>query len=198
MLIESTELRVPAGEMIDADYVIDLAAILRSEVRQAEVAIVTPAKAPELLAEFNKSWLAIHDVIARLEAEKNKADKAAKKRRAVVLLEIVPKVLEEKKLSTAADVREAIILTDDEYEILTDRFDQIKAAIFFLKGKMESFENAYTSTKKIMGEDSYNMHGKPLSGGTENRGEPRLVSRPQTPPASAGARAGFGTPRFDK
>lgn len=193
MLITATELVVPSGSMLEADLTIDLAAILRSEIRQDEVANVTPIKAGELLAEFNRSWRDIHSVISRLEAEKNKAEKEANKRKGILLLEEIPRILKDKGITSTADTRQAVIDTDGEYEILTDRFDQLRAAIFYLKGKLESFENAFTSTKKILGESTFNygnMGGGP-KGDTHSKGDPSLLK-----PALAPVAAGFGNARF--
>jgi hypothetical protein len=182
VLITETTLTVPAGSMLDPDITIDLAAILRSESRQDEVATVTPGKAPELLAEFNRSWLRIHDVYAKLEKEKNTAEKEADKRKGILLLEVIPKTLADKGIASAADTRKAVIDTDAEYEILTDRLDQLKAAVLYIKGKLKSFENAYNSVKKIMGEDkfqNYSQHN--VSGDTHSRGAGSLVKTPTGP-----------------
>lgn len=187
MLINTTDLVVPAGDINERDITIDLAAILRSEIRQDEVAIVTAAKAPELLAEFNRSWRDVHASIARLEAEKNKAEKAVKNRRGVLLLEVIPQRLEAMGVKSATDIREAIIDTDAEHSKLADRFDQLKAAIFYLKGKLESFENAYTSVKKLIGESTYNYSGNSRLSGDASNGGSRSAGAP---------RPGFGTPRY--
>lgn len=188
-MIETTSLIVPSGDDSEKKITIDLHPIFLSEARQDEVATVTPTKAPELLAEFNHTWRDIHAHLTQLEAEKNKAEKEVKKRKGVLILEVIPARLKELQIASAADTREAIINTDEEYLRLTDRFDQLKAAIMFLKGKQESFENAFTSVKKIMGESTYNYGANPrLSGNTESGKRPQQTS---------GSKPGvFGTPRF--
>src|SRR5256885_7986894 len=44
-----------------------------------------------------------------------------------------------------------------QYQVLTDRVDQITALVEYLKGKQESFVNAFTSVKKIMGDGRSGM-----------------------------------------
>jgi hypothetical protein len=193
-MIETTELIVPFGDGGASDrstFKIDLNPIFISEARQDEVATVTPMKAPELLAEFNRSWRDIHAHLTRLEAEKNKAEKAAKKRKGVLILEVIPEKLKALEIASAADTREAVINTDEEYGQLSERLDQLKAAIMFLKGKQESFENAFTSVKKIMGEAAFNYSGpnSKLSGTTE-------APSGRAAPTGGGGRGIFGTPKY--
>jgi len=182
MIITGAELVVPAGAPGAQAITIDLQAILISEGRQDEVAIVTPQKAPELLAEFNRSWRELDKLVVRLVAEKTKAEKEAGKRRAYLLLYEIPALLAKMDVASTMDAREAVIALDPEFQALQETVDKLDAVIEYLKGKRKSFENSYTSVKKIMGEDTYNMRGRTnpnLSGGTEPRPRP-----------------GFGTPRY--
>lgn len=208
MFLDGTSLTVPAGDAGAGMLTINFEALLKSEARQEEVAHVTPLKAPELLSEFNKSWRELHALVTRLAAEKLKAEKIVNKRRGVLLLEVVPSKVKEKGVKDSADIREAIIATDPEFETLQDRVDQLAAATEFLKGKMKSFENAYTSVKKIMGEDAYNMQlrsgNRDLKGDTQTtRSSPSSAPRPAAPagpkelPPSMG-RAGFGRPVYGR
>lgn len=205
MLITETVLTVPAGNLLDPDIKIDLAAIQVSEVRQDEVARVTAVKAPELLAEFNRSWRGIMDIVSLLEKEKNRATKEADKRKGVLLLEVIPERLKSLGIASSADNRQAVIDTDDEYGILTDRLDQIKAAIMFIKGKLTSFENAFTSVKKIMGESTYN-HSQHISGDTSSPGGKSYLRAGDKSPSAPATQPkpevqltnGFGTARFDR
>jgi hypothetical protein len=196
-MIESTSLMVPLGDGGEdgaGRFTIDLNPIFISEARQDEVATVTPVKAPELLAEFNRSWRDIHAHLTKLEAEKNKAEKALKKRKGILILEVIPARLKELEIASAADTRQAVIDTDTEYLALSDRFDQLKAAIMFLKGKAESFENAYSSVKKIMGEDAYN-HGAGRGSNPRLSGDTTPSQRPPQRAAQTGGSV-FGNPKF--
>lgn len=179
MLLSDGTLRIPNEDGTERS--IPLGYILNAEVRQAEVAIVTPHKAPELLTIFNEAWRNVHDLVTELTNEHNQAQKVADKRKAVILLEVVPKVLKEKDLSTSADIRQAIIDTDSAYEKASERADYIDCVVEYLKGKLKSFENAYNSVKKIMSDDSFNMQG---------RQNPNLSGNTGTQPV------GFGKPRY--
>jgi hypothetical protein len=201
-MIESTDLIVPSGDG-SVQIRISLGDILTAEIRQDEVAIVTPGKAPELLSTYNRAWRETHQWMSRLEAEKNRAEKALRNRKGVLILEVIPEKLRVLDMKSSVDIREAVIDTDAEYGALTDRVDQIKAAIMYLKGKLESFENAFTSVKKIMGESTYNFGGGPsMSGGTGDGRVGGGSSGHQTPPSGGGgfpvSRGGgvFGKPKF--
>lgn len=174
MLTESTTILCPVINN-DTPLEIDLKAILVAEIRQDEVAIVTPGKAPELLSEFNRSWRELHGLYTQLTVEKNKADKVVEQRRAVLILEEVPKVLKEKGLQSNETNREAVISLDEAYQKAQDVSDQIEAIIEYIKGKMKSFDNAFTSVKKILGGSDYNRYrNEHLSGTTENTSAPQV------------------------
>lgn len=195
MIFTSTELVCPRGKDGDTAMVIDLKALLASETRQEEVAFVTPQKAPELLAEFNRSWRDIHKLVIQLSSELLQAQKAVQRRKAILLLEEVPKVLKSKGLTTNDANRDAIITLDDQFDRLQDKADQIKAVVEYLKGKLKTFENAYSSVKKIMGEDAYSMLARGSNpatkdGAPESPGFTREQSEPKAPPP------GWGVPKY--
>lgn len=217
--MSASELVCPAGKASDPPVVINMTAILTSEARQEEIASVTPLKAPELLRAFNVAWRDLHDIIVKLESEHLAAERVLAKRKAVLILDVVPGILKEKTLTSNEANRDAVITLDPEFQVLQDTVDQIDTVVQYLKGKLKAFEMAFTSVKKIMGEDTYNMSNRPnphLSGGADSKPAgpsfirpvpttPRtLPPRPEptsipgegghTPPAPA--RTGFGKPRY--
>ncbi len=157
-----------------------LGQVLRDEARQAEIAQITAAKAPELLATFNRAWLYVQERVAMAEYELSQARGAVDMRKAVVMLDVVPQVLEQKKLAQNADLREAVVQTDPEYRALLDRVDKIKAVVEFLRVKAKGFENAFTATKRILQVEI--MGRGPAPGGAS----PQEQARP------VGADIGFG------
>lgn len=169
MIIQKDMIQCPAGTPGALPIVISLGKILQAEARQMEVANVTPQKAPELLQSFNKAWSDLHKMMTILSYEKNVAEKTANKRKAVVLLEVAPKKLEEAGLNSSVDHREAVLALDAEYQLAIETVDQIECVVEFIKGKLKSFENSFSSVKKIMGEDAYNMQGRsgPVHGGID-------------------------------
>jgi hypothetical protein len=204
MLTTETTLTLPAGDPLAPDILLDLQAILMAEIRQGEVANVTPQKAPELLAVFNENWRDLHKVITQLTAERNRAEKEVAKRKAVLLLEIVPQRLSQKGIASTADTREAVVTLDEKHCMLQERADQIEAIVEYLKGKLKSFENAFSSVKKIMGEDSYNFASRPngaLKGDTYGVSRPNIMTptpaQTSSPTTPAGThRPGFGRSRY--
>lgn len=206
MLIQETRLTVPAGKPSKPGIEIDLAAILIAEQRQDEIAMVTPMKAPELLALFNGAWRNVDRIVNQLTAERIIAERGLEQRKAKLLLDEIPAILQAKGVDSTKDTRDAAIVSDQLYQDLQDRVDALTAAAAYMKGKLKSFENAFTSVKKIMGEDTYNMQGrignKNLSGGVS---EPRVAPAgpPSTPTSevestSAPAKTtGWGKPRYN-
>lgn len=155
MILTATELVCPSGTPGASPIVINLAEIYRSEARQDEVAVVTPTKAPELLAEFNRSWSKLDRHMVHVAEEHLKAQRALEQRQAYLTIEVVPGKLKEKGLSSNDANRTAFITLDDDVKKLQDTVDQLEAVVAYLRGKMTSFNNAYSSVKKIFGESTY-------------------------------------------
>jgi len=206
MLIEGTTIMVPGVEDGSPDVVFNLAEIFVAEARQGEVAVVTPVKAPELLALFNKAWLETDKFIKKLAAFENKAEQAVGRVRAHMILNEVEGVLKAKGVPSTKESRDAVILLDPRYIVQQDRVDQIHAMVEWLRGKMKSFENSFTSVKKIMGEDAYNMstriNNHNLSGGGSSQSfqQPKHNPSPNPTPTTAQTtvKSGYGKARYDR
>jgi hypothetical protein len=203
MLIEGTTLQLPAATKDKPDQVLNLAEILTAEARQSEVAIVTPVKAPELLHLFNHAWLETEKLAKKLLADINTAKKEVEKRKATVLLYEAEAVLTKCGVDSTKDSRDAVVTLDPEYQALGERVDQLVAAREWLVIKSKAFENSYSSVKKIMGEDAYNMSFKPqshISGGGSQRPfanpTPTTAPTPTTTPKQQPS--GYGKSRYDR
>lgn len=185
---------VPPGVAGGTPIVISLEEILRAEQRQDEVATVNSTRAPELLAEFTKQWLNLSRLVAQVTAERNRAEKELNKRKSIILVDLMPERLAQKGLSSSADNREAIITLDDEYIKLGDTFDQISAILELLKGKLRSFDMAFTSVKRIITSDTYMQFNKnnSLSGDTYSQNNPKNNFVKSTQTQTKPPRAGFG------
>ena len=131
--------------------------IMRAEMRGDEIAFVTPEKAPELLATFNRAYLDASQFFATLKLEQNRAEDAVNKARAVALIDKVPVLIKEKGLTSSADVRQALVEQDADYQAAKERLDMISAMLEYMKGKMKYLENAFTSVKKIMDTGNWSM-----------------------------------------
>jgi hypothetical protein len=139
---------------------IPIRSVYEAESRIPEVATANAHKAPELLATFNIAYLDVKDVLLKLECLQIEASKDVNRRKAIVILDEVPKILAAKGLSSARspggseDQRNAILDTDAEYLAANDRLSLIKAMIKLMEGKLKGVEMAYTSVKKILGQDN--------------------------------------------
>lgn len=205
MLIQGTTLQLPSATKDLPDRVLNLGEILIAEGRQREVAMVTPMKAPELLYTFNHAWLETDKLVKGLAADLVKAEAQVEKRKATILLYEAEAFLKARNVASTKDSRDAVIVLDPEYELLQDRVDQIYAAQEWLKGKMKSFENSYSSVKKIMGEDAYDMstrmNNPNLSGGGSQKPfskTPTPAQTPTTTPTTTPPKTGYGKARYDR
>jgi hypothetical protein len=211
MLIEGTTLSLPSATKDLPDRILNLGEILTAEARQREVAMVTPVKAPELLYTFNYAWLETDKLVKGLAADLVKAKAQVEKRKARILLYEAEDFLKTRNVASTKDSRDAVIVLDPEYETLQDRVDQIFAAQEWLKGKMKSFENSYSSVKKIMGEDAYDMstriNNPNLSGGGSQKpfsqprppqSTPAPTTTPTPAPTTNPPKTGYGKPRYDR
>ena len=160
MLIQETSLTVPGGVEGTKDIVLDLAAILTAEARQKEVATVTPMKAPELLATFAESWRDLDKIVKFLTAAKIAVERVMVRRASEMILGEIPEMLKALDITSTKDTRDACIALDPETIKMQERFDQIVAAGEYLKGKQKSFENSYSSVKKVMGENAFDMSNR--------------------------------------
>ncbi len=128
--------------------------------RIQEVATVNAHKAPELLATFNRAYCDLGEYLSMLELCWHHADRKARDIRSRIILDDVPRILAEKGLASArnpggsADQREAILDGSAEYQKALERVQVIKCMSTFLKDKRDSLEMAFTSVKKILGNES--------------------------------------------
>lgn len=172
MIITNTEIVCPSGDPDGSPTVIDLVAIFKSEARQDEVAIASKSTAPELAAEFLRSWRNLDKQLGIVRSEKLKAAKHLENRKAQLLVNFIPGEIKSKGLASNDATRNALITLDIEASKLQDTFDQIEGVYLYLQGKMHSFERAHSSSHKIMGDNSYmsNVRNPNLSGGaSDNR-----------------------------
>lgn len=171
-------LSIPRGDLpiegkpgVDPNISWDITDVQIAESRMFEVAAVTAHKANELLALFNNAFLETGKALAQARYQHVKAEQAISRRRAVIITDILPAKLVEKGLASARsplgseDIRNAFIEQDEAFIAMSDRRDKIKAIMELLETKKKAFENAYTSVKKILGENNYTARNGDLSGG---------------------------------
>jgi len=156
-MTEQATLVCPHGSG-EGEFRLALDHIHRAEARMEEVQSVTPLKAPELLTALNRAWLDVSRAGLAVRQHRLKAEGALKARKAVVLLEILPKMLVEKQLGKAnEELREAILTQDAEYARLEARLQQLEAIEELLKLKARAFDNAFTAVKRIVNSPALGM-----------------------------------------
>lgn len=185
----TTIVHCPAGSPSSQPIPIDLGYWAELEARIREIATVTPTKAPELLSTFTRACLDLDGLVNTLELEYQVSMREAEKIRATVLLDRVPKILQEKGLTTSKnpmgseDLRNAVLAQDPDYDAALERTEQLKAMTRMVKGKYDAFERAFRSVRTLVGEQNFNYsNDKRLSGDTGT--------------APAGSTNGFGKPRY--
>jgi len=154
-----TELTIPIVKTLDGreDLTVQLHSTSVAECRAPEIAAITPAKAPELLVTFNKAYLDLTQIYAKLHLERSRAEDSLGKAKAVVLLDKLPGILKARGISSSVDIRQAIVDSDEEYQMAKETLDIITATMEYIKGKIKFMENSYTAVKKIIGERNWNM-----------------------------------------
>lgn len=186
----------PTAKAGAPSIVIDLGHWARLEARIQEVATVTPVKAPELLATFNRAALDLDSLGTQLELEYQIAVREADKVRAEVLLDRVPKILAEKGLATAKnpmgseDLRNAVLAQDRDYDAAIERAEQLKALTKLVRGKYDAFERAFRSVRTLVGEQnfSFSLPARDLSHRPGDVKEVGITNKSPTP--------GFGKPKY--
>lgn len=145
----------PAGDPTKGPLLINLKAVNAVMARLDEAAFVTTQKAPELLTAYNKAWKELCEHVAVLEYEQRKAENAAARVKAKVMLDKVPEILRERKMESSKspmgseDVRRAIVALDPEYADAVDRCSQIECIVKLLSIKADALRGAYFSVKDM-------------------------------------------------
>jgi hypothetical protein len=153
---DQNTLTVPRGTPGAGLMALDLAEVRQLEARKEEVSSISKAKAPELMRAMEKGYsLLSTQLIPMIGFELAQAEQAADERKAVVMLDEAPRILQEKGLAKpnnpggTADQRENILALDKEYKALRNTVEMLKAVEALLKGKARGFEMSYQSVKKV-------------------------------------------------
>lgn len=146
---------------------LDMSSISEAENRHHEMGFVTPQKAPELLTLFNRAWLRAMEYYVAVKLELAEAQNELNKVTAVIILDKAPDLLTARGFKTSSkDLRDAVCALDDDFTKATAKVCTIEALVELLKIKAEFLENAYTGTKKILGEGVYDRRNTNLGGDT--------------------------------
>lgn len=157
-------LKVVRGKPNSGILSISLEDFRRAEERIPEIASITPHKAPELLALFNRTYLELDKIVKQIELEVHTAKQHQSTIKATVILDRAEEYFKEKGIKGSADLRQALVDLDPDYQKATERLNALEAAREFLKGKQKGIEMAFGSVRKIIGESVYNHRNTNLNG----------------------------------
>lgn len=162
--LKEDALRVVRGKPNSGIICVPLVELRRVEGRIEEIATVTPHKAPELLSTFNRAFLDLDGYIKQIELEVNIAKQFQSTVRATILLDKAEEYFKERGIKGSADLRQALVDSDVDYQNASERVNALESAREFLKGKQKGIEMAYSSVRKIIGESIYNHRNTNLNG----------------------------------
>lgn len=157
-------LRVVKGKPNSGILCIPMTGFRDVEERIPEIASITPHKAPELLSTFNRAYIEMDSYIRKIELEVNIAKQHQATVRATIILDRAEAYFKERGIKGSADLRQALVDADLDYQNATERLNALESAREFLKGKQKGIEMAYASVRKIIGESVYNHRNTNLNG----------------------------------
>jgi hypothetical protein len=124
--------------------------VIAAESRLHEIAFVTPSKGPELLTLFSVALRDLSTYVADLQYQCALASKKKRERRAVVVTEIIPVKLAEKKLSNNDTNREAVVELDPEFSAWCDVEAEVEAAYTYVREKFRNMESHLNAVKRAL------------------------------------------------
>jgi len=148
MEITSFEITVPNPKKTGTPIKYDMSNVATAESRVHEIAIVTPAKAPELMATFSQACFTLGRYAADLFLQHRMAEKRTEDRKAVLIVDVIPTQLEQKKLGSNETNRQALLTLDPEYSDATVAEAETEAALIYVERKLRDMEGALNAVKR--------------------------------------------------
>lgn len=143
----------------------DLTLVNKAESRVFEIATVTPSKGPELLSLFCRASFDLGRILPQVYFAYLMAQKAVANRKAVLMIDVIPGRITEKKLSQNDATRQALLDLDEDYSNALTKEYEFEACMMYLKRRIEDVEEAIHSIKKALDETgeshrraNYNMN----------------------------------------
>ncbi len=183
---EKTTFLVPLGDGTEGKVCLQMGDVYQAERRHEEIAVINSHKAPELITCFIRAYAILGDYVHQVTTQLVKAENSLAKRKAIVLLDIVPQVLKDKGLKGSEDLRTAVLDTDPAYEQARDLVQQLEAWQELLRGKQKNIENCYLAVRKIIG-DSYNNRNQNTGFNPGYRAAEETVETPVRPSLEPGS-----------
>jgi hypothetical protein len=128
----------------------DLAEVVKTEQRVHEISFLTSGKAPELFSSFVRACFSLGEIYSKLVTLHRFAERKMAERRAIVMLEEVPKQLDKK--GSNAEMREAVLDSDVLYQACANNEILIEGAMVYCKLKLHAMEEALNAAKRVLSE----------------------------------------------
>jgi hypothetical protein len=138
----------------------DLTVPNTAEGRVHEIAFVTRPKAPELLACFSKACFVLGRHLPEVYLGHLLAGQETARRKAVVIIDVIPGILAEKKLASNAETRAALLDADPEYNAAVEKELRFEAAVMYFRLKIKDMDAALNALKKVVSETD-GMYNRP-------------------------------------
>lgn len=165
MLLTKETLVVPDVEGTNGTTY-DMKMIYEAEARISEISLINTIKAPELVQTFSKACFTLGEYLAKCQLALALCERKLNKRKAVLVLDVVPHTIKSKGLSQNETTRSAIIDLDEQYNDILEKKETLEAAYVLLKEKLRAFEGAMSSIRRLLDDSS----------GVKRRANPNLTS----------------------
>ena len=153
---ETLSIPNPDGNSLRINYRMDR--IYDAETLYEMIARVSPVNAPQMLQSFTVALKDLGDHLGDLTWRESIAKRKVRERRAILLIEMVPVRLVEKKLSNNDSHREALVDSDPLYNELMSVQDEIEASFILVREKYRTCENAINNVKKLLDNLQYGQN----------------------------------------
>ena len=130
-----------------------------AEERYSELPILSKEKTPEFLSCMVSGISELSRYLALVERELALLGYLSERRKAALLLDEVPAKLEERKMRSSEDMRQAIMTLDDkvsELELKTIDLEYIKNDC---RARLKTCEAIYFSAQKMLDVKTFQLHG---------------------------------------
>lgn len=190
--MSSNILSVPNPRKEVTPLLYDLTEVLVAEGRVHEISFVTPSKAPELMSVFTRACFTLARYASDLSLQRSLAERRIADRQAVMIIDVIPEKIKEKKLTSNDATRQAFLDLDPEYSEAVVAEAHVSAALMLVQGKLKAMESALNAVKKILGDTQSVYH----------RSNPNMSTggfdKPATPDTTVNAPHGLliGKPRY--
>jgi hypothetical protein len=151
MLELKGKLIVPSGTISEssAPITLDMEQIYHTESRLGDIRVANTENYVELMGTFNEAAHTTMKYIAKIEFELLMAKQQYDRRKAVLILDVIPEELRKREIKSSEDVRNSFLTLDEECARYKDRIDCLTAAITLLDGKVKSFVRAFNAAKSV-------------------------------------------------